>query len=395
MFPCGRLLVVPRNLLCSLVCCWHQNNMKIEQITLHLVRMPLVTPFETSFGRQHDRECIIIILQSEGLQGFGECVADQTPGYSYETTGTAWHILKDFISPLVLGQDIIDAHDFQDRVQGIRGHNLAKAGLEMAIWDLLGKRSGRPLRDMLGGVRDKVKVGVSVGIQETTPLLVQTVERYLSDGYQRVKLKIKPGRDIQDVLAVRQAFPDLLLQVDANSAYTLESAQVLRPLDSMDLLLIEQPLFEDDIWDHHKLQAQLQTPLCLDESIVSLRHARYALEMEACRIINIKAGRVGGLSEAVAIHDLCRSKGIPVWCGGMLETGIGRASNLALASLPGFILPGDISASDRYYARDISNERFTLNPDSTIDVCSSPGLGATIDESSLQEFSLAKHILKG
>jgi O-succinylbenzoate synthase len=369
--------------------------MKIEQITFHLVRMPLVRPFETSFGRQSDRECIIIILQSEGLQGVGECIADQNPGYSYETTGTAWHILKDFISPLVLGQDILDAQDFQRCVRGIRGHNLAKAGMEMAIWDLLGKRDGISLRQMLGGVHDKVKVGVSIGIQETTPLLLRTVEGYLADGYQRVKLKIKPGRDVVDASAVREAFPDLLLQVDANSAYTLETAPALQPLDSLELLLIEQPLSEDDIWDHHKLQTQLRTPLCLDESIVSLRHARYALEMQACRIINIKAGRVGGLSEAVAIHDLCQAAGIPVWCGGMLETGIGRASNLALASLPGFILPGDISASDRYYARDITHERFVLNPDSTIDVCSAPGLGTTINLTCLNEFTLQKNILKG
>jgi O-succinylbenzoate synthase len=369
-------------------------SMKIEQISLQLVRMPLVTPFETSFGRQYDRECILISLRVDGLEGFGECVADQSPGYSYETSGTAWHILREFIAPLVLGQDIVDAADFQQRVKGIRGHNLAKAGMEMAIWDLLGKRSGKSLRELLGGVHEKVKVGVSIGIQEDTPRLVETVERYLADGYQRVKLKIKPGRDVADVSAVRAAYPDLLLQVDANSAYSLESAQALKPLDSLDLLLIEQPLFEDDIWDHRRLQEQLRTPLCLDESIVSLRHARYALEMQACRIINIKAGRVGGLSEAVAIHNLCRENHIPVWCGGMLETGIGRASNLALASLPGFILPGDISASDRYYARDISNERFVLNSDSTIDVCTAPGLGATINTASLNEFTLKQDTLR-
>jgi O-succinylbenzoate synthase len=368
--------------------------MKIEKITLHHVRMPLVSPFETSFGRQNERECIVIIVDSEGLQGFGECVADQSPGYSYETTGTAWHILKDFIAPLMIGRDIADAADFKRCVQGIRGHHLAKAGMEMALWDLLGKRAGKSLRELLGGVHDKVKVGVSIGIQESTPQLVKTVEKYLADGYQRVKLKIKPGRDIQDASAVRKAFPNLLLQVDANSAYSLKTAEGLKPLDEMNLLLIEQPLFEDDIWDHRLLQAQLKTPICLDESVISLRHARYALEMKACRIINIKAGRVGGLSEAVAIHDYCRTNGIPVWCGGMLETGIGRASNLALASLPGFTLPGDISASDRYYARDISNERFVLNPDSTIDVCSAPGLGATINPASLNKFTLAKETLR-
>jgi O-succinylbenzoate synthase len=368
--------------------------MKIENITLHHIRMPLVSAFETSFGRQSERECILIILQSDGVQGLGECVADQSPGYSYETTGTAWHILKDFIAPLILGQHFQDAAAFQGCVEGIRGHQLAKAGVEMAIWDLLGKQSGQSLRQLLGGIHEKVRVGVSVGIQDSTALLAQVVEGYLVDGYQRVKLKIKPGRDVRDTTAIRRAFPDLLLQVDANSAYSLESAQALLPLDDLDLLLIEQPLFEDDIWDHHKLQAMFRTPICLDESVVSLRHARYALEMEACRIINIKAGRVGGLSQALAIHNLCRDHGIPVWCGGMLETGIGRASNLALASLPGFVLPGDISASDRYYARDITNERFVLNLDSTIDVPTGTGLGATINQSALDKFTISRITLR-
>ncbi|MGE5249317.1 MAG: o-succinylbenzoate synthase [Bacteroidota bacterium] len=363
--------------------------MKIEHITLHHLRMPLVSPFETSFGRQSERECILVTVRADGQAGYGECVADQSPGYSYETTGTAWHILKDFIIPLLLGQDVSEAQDYQRRVEGIRGHHLAKAGVEMALWDLLGKRSGLSLRELLGGVHPRVKVGVSIGIQGSPSGLLRTVERYLADGYGRVKLKIKPGRDIEETTAVRSAFPKLLLQVDANSAYTLETARALLPLDALDLLLIEQPLFEDDIWDHHRLQAEFKTPICLDESITSPRHARYALEMQACRIINIKAGRVGGLSQAAAIHELCRAASIPVWCGGMLETGVGRASNLALASLPGFALPGDISASERYYERDITHERFTLNPDSTIDVPSGPGLGVTMDASSLKKFSLA------
>lgn len=368
--------------------------MKIQQLTLNLIRMPLVAPFETSFGRELERECILITLLADGLIGYGECVADGTPGYSYETTGTAWHILKDFIAPLLLDQDVIDAADFQRRVEGIRGHHLAKAGVEMALWDLIGKRDGKSLRELFGGGHDKVQVGVSIGIQESPSVLVQTVESYLADGYRRVKLKIKPGRDVAETCAVRAAYPDLRLQVDANSAYTLETAQALRPLDDLNLLLIEQPLFEDDIWDHRKLQAEFKTAICLDESIVSPRHARYALEMEACRIINIKAGRVGGLSRALAIHEMCRAQGIPVWCGGMLETGVGRASNLALASLPGFSLPGDISASDRYYTRDITHERFSLNADSTIDVPSAPGLGITINKTALQEFTLTETDLR-
>jgi o-succinylbenzoate synthase len=363
--------------------------MKIESLTLHHISMPLVAPFETSFGRETDRQCVIITLQSEGLTAYGECVATREPGYSYETTGTAWHILKDFIAPLILGRDVTDAQDFQKRVEGIRGHHLAKAGVEMALWDLIGKREHKSLREMFGGKREKVEVGVSVGIQESASALVGTVASYLEQGYRRVKIKIKPGRDVNETSAIRKQYPDLRLQVDANSAYTLETADALKPLDDLDLLLIEQPLFEDDIWDHRKLQAEFRTPICLDESIISPRHARYALEMGACRIINIKPARVGGLSQGIAIHDLCRAQDVPVWCGGMLETGVGRASNLALASLPGFVLPGDISASDRYYHRDITNERFALNDDSTIDVPNGPGLGVTMDEAALKEFTLS------
>ncbi|MBI3162085.1 MAG: o-succinylbenzoate synthase [Chloroflexi bacterium] len=365
--------------------------MKIDSITLHHISMPLVLPFETSFGRETDRECILLEVRSEGLTGYGECVASRDPGYNYETTGTAWHILKDFIAPLILGNDVKDAADFQMRVSGIRGHHLAKAGVEMALWDLLGKREGKSLRELLGGARDakRVEVGVSIGIQESVQGLVRSAAGYVDQGYARVKIKIKPGRDVEDASAVRREFPALRLQVDANSAYSLDDARILKPLDDLDLLLIEQPLFEDDIWDHHKLQAEFKTPICLDESIVSPRHARYAMEMKACRVINIKPGRLGGISQGVLVHDLCREQSMPVWCGGMLETGVGRASNLALASLPNFVLPGDISASDRYYARDITNERFVLNPDSTIDVPRAPGLGVTIDEKALKDFSLA------
>lgn len=368
--------------------------MKLDSLILHRLSMPLVAPFETSFGRETERECVLVTLQSEGLTGYGECVASREPGYNYETTGTAWHILKDFIAPLILGRDISDALDFQKRVERIRGHHLAKAGVEMAIWDLLGKREGKSLKEMFGGERDKVEVGVSVGIQESTAALMRTVEVYLEQGYRRVKIKIKPGREVEETTAIRRKYPDLRLQVDANSAYTLETAGALDPLDDLNLLLIEQPLFEDDIWDHRKLQARFKTAICLDESILSLRHARYALEMEACRNINIKPARVGGLSQAIIIHNYCRERGVPVWCGGMLETGVGRASNLAIASLPGFVLPGDISASDRYYHRDITNERFILNDDSAITVPTAPGLGVTIDEEALERFTISKLILK-
>ena len=364
--------------------------MNLDSIVLHHLRMPLVSPFETSFGRTTDRECILISVQSEGVIGYGECVADRDPGYSYETVGTAWHIIKDFIAPLLLGRDVGSTNDYLHRVEQIRGHHLAKAGVEMALWDLRGKVEGCSLREMLGGVRDNVQVGVSVGLQTSPDKLVRTVEKYLESGYGRIKIKIKPGRDVGDTTAVRKAFPAIRLQVDANSAYTLATWESLKPLDMLDLILIEQPLSEDDIWDHHKLQNKLRTPICLDESIITARHARIALEIGACKIINIKAGRVGGLSEAVAIHNLCRDKGVPVWCGGMLETGVGRASNLALASLPGFTLPGDISASNRYYAEDITHQQFSLNDDSSIDVPSGPGLGVTVDPGSLKKYSQAE-----
>ncbi|GAB4486822.1 MAG: o-succinylbenzoate synthase [Anaerolineales bacterium] len=369
--------------------------MKLEQITLYPLKMPLISHFETSFGRIYERECVLVKIESEGLTGWGECAADRDPGYSYETTGTVLHILKDFILPLLVGQDVTDAADFQRRVTPVRGHPLAKAGLEMALWDLLGKRNGQSLKQMFGGVKEQVQVGVSVGLQDTTTDLLNVVEKYLADGYQRVKLKIKPGRDVSEAAAVRRAYPSLKLQVDANSAYTLQTAAALHPLDDLNLLLIEQPLYEDDIWDHRLFQQQIKTPVCLDESIISPRHARYAIEMQACRIINIKPGRVGGLSQAIQIHEMCRAIGMPVWCGGMLETNIGRASNLALASLPGFTLPGDISASARYYRQDVTLETFSLNPNSTITVPTGPGLGITVDERRVKEYALGVHRLAG
>jgi O-succinylbenzoate synthase len=362
--------------------------MLIEKITLTHLRMPLHSHFETSFGRIYDRDCILLDVFADGLIGHGECVADRDPGYAYETTGTAWHIYQEFIIPTVLGQNVGDADDLQNRLSPIRGHQMAKAGLEMAVWDLLGKRSDRSLLELLGGSRERVDVGVSVGLQDTSGDLLSMVEGYLRSGYKRVKLKIKPGRDVSEVQAVRGVYPDLMLQVDANSAYSLETAQDLLPLDDLDLLLIEQPLAEDDLWDHRSLQRQFRTALCLDESITHPRHARQALEMDACRIINIKTGRVGGISKGVRIHDICQDAGVPVWCGGMLETGVGRAANLAIAALPNFELPGDISATDRYYEQDITNERFNLNQDSTIDVPNGPGLGITIDRAAVDKFAL-------
>lgn len=367
--------------------------MPIEKITLHHLRMRLKSPFETSFGRIEDRECVLVEVQADGLTGWGECVADRDPWYTAETASTATHILRDHLCPPLLGAPVPRPLEFQAGAAAIKGHQMARAGLEMALWDWWGKAEGQSLAHMLGGNRAAVPVGVSVGLQASPGALLETVAGYLADGYQRVKLKIKPGQDVELAAVVRRAHPALALQVDANSAYTLETAAALLPLDDLDLLLIEQPLAEDDLWDHRQLQAQLRTPICLDESITSPRHARQALEMEAARIINIKAGRVGGLTQALAIHDLCLARNVPVWCGGMLETGLGRASNLALAALPGFTLPGDISASDRYYEEDITRERFTLNPDSTINVPSSPGLGVQIDPAALRRATLGNTVL--
>ena len=367
--------------------------MNLENITLYHLQMPLVTPFATSFGSIDTRECILMEVKADGIVGWGECVADRDPGYAYETVGTAWHILSDYLLPPLFGQEILDAADLQNHMTHVKGHQMAKAGIEMAVWDILGKMQGISVRELLGGYRKKVDVGVSIGIQKNPSQLLSVVENYLKDGYQRVKIKIKPGRDVEDTKAVRDSFPELRLQVDANSAYLLENADALQPLDEMELLLIEQPLAEDDLWDHHRLQSKFKTPICLDESITSLRHARQALEMKSCRVINIKQGRVGGLSQASAIHDFCQKQNIPVWCGGMLETGLGRAANLALASLPNFSLPGDISATDRYYVQDITHERFVLNTDSTIDVPQGPGLGVNIDRIALEKFTLAKQTI--
>ncbi len=367
--------------------------MIISRINLYHVRMPLRGHFETSFGRINTRDCLIVEAESEGVTGYGECVADFDPGYSYETSTTAWYMIKDFIAPAILHKKIENAVQLQQEIGFIRGHLMAKSAIEMAFWDLVGKKQGKSIQQLLGGEKSSVPVGVSVGLQATPQELVEVVGGYLAQGYQRIKIKIKPGRDVDDTQAVRNAFPEILLQVDANSAYSLDTASTLLPLDSLALLLIEQPLAEDDLWDHSQLQKQFATPICLDESILSARHARQAIEMKACKVINIKTGRVGGLAEAVAIHNLCLQNGIPVWCGGMLETGVGRAANLALASLPGFSLPGDISATDRYYEEDLTDERFSLNPDSSINVPNSPGLGVNINRKSLEKFTLSKIVL--
>lgn len=367
--------------------------MRIERVELHHVKMRLGNTFITSFGEELDRECLLVRVYSEGLDGWGECVATRVPGFSYETVETAWHILRDFFIPAILNRPISHPRELKQRLQAYKGHPLARAGLEMALWDIRGKLDGKCLRELFGGEKHRVPVGVSVGIQENPEAMITKVGEYLQLGYGRIKIKIKPGADLEVAQAVRDRYPDINLQVDANAAYALSDAPLFKDLDSLALSMIEQPLAEDDLIDHAELQKQLNTPLCLDESIRNQRHAGQAIALEACRVINIKSGRVGGLTEAIAIHDRCVREGVPVWCGGMLETGIGRAANLALASLPGFTFPGDISASDRYYDPDIAEPRFTLNSDSTIDVPDKPGLGVDVLNEELERVTVKGDVL--
>jgi O-succinylbenzoate synthase len=352
---------------------------KIERVELRQVRLRLTAPFTTSFGTTLDRSCIIVEVGGQGVMGLGECVAFDGPWYSYETIGTAWHVMSDYLIPGLLGTVVTEPEDVWDLFGPVRGHNMAKAALEMACWDMAARVRGISLSALLGGSRDRVPVGVSIGIQESPEALLETAGGYLAQGYGRVKLKIGPGQDVEFVTAVREAYPDALVQADANSAYTLRDVDTFKAMDDLDLLLIEQPLGPDDIVDHAELQRELHTPICLDESIHSPDDARHALDLGSCRIINIKPGRVGGHRQSRAIHDLCLARGAPVWCGGMLETNIGRAHNVALASLTGFSLPGDISASARYYAEDIASPGFTLNEDSTLTVPTGPGINVELN----------------
>jgi len=352
---------------------------KVDGVEIRLIRLPLIEPFETSFGKVDSRLIFLVCLEADGLTGWGEVVAAEEPLYSYETSGTALHVIRDFLAPAVVDAPISSLDDLARRLSRFRGHNMAKAGLELAYMDLLAQSSGQSLSALIGGELKRVAVGVSLGIQPTVARLLERVERYLSLGYQRIKLKIKPGWDLDVVAEVRRNYPEILLSVDANSAYTINDRDHLKKLDDFNLLMIEQPLQNDDLMDHARLQETMNTRLCLDESIVNHRGARLALELDSCRILNIKVGRVGGYSEALAIHDLCAEREIPVWCGGMLESGIGRAHNIALASLPGFTLPGDISASSRYFERDIISPEVNVAADGTVAVPDRPGLGFDID----------------
>ncbi len=348
--------------------------MRIDRIDLAIVRLPLVRTFRTSSSRKSFIDHIIIRAEGGGFIGWGETASPSDPYYCPETTETCWHILHDFLVPAVLGKEWTEIAEVRAAYGKVKGNNFAKSGIEMACWDLLGKSRGQSVASLLGGAATEIGSGVSLGIEDDIPSLMEQVDRYVGEGYQRIKLKIAPGWDIDVVRAVRARYPDLPLQVDANSAYTLADLNHLKQLDNFNLLLIEQPLAHDDIIDHAQLQAALRTPVCLDESIHSADDARKALDLKAARVINIKVSRVGGLSEAKLVHDVCRERGVPVWCGGMHEFGIGRAANLAISTLPGFTLPGDISGSDKYYHEDIIDPSL-LAVDGLIPVPISPGLG--------------------
>lgn len=367
--------------------------MKITHIVARHVRMPFKQAFSTSRWTLTHKDAIVIEATSaDGLTGWGECVALAYPDYCYESTAINALVIRDYLVPLILGRDFADAQGFCEAMAAVAGHRMAKAGLESAFWDLSARARGLSLAQMIGGVRERVDVGVSVSVHETPQALMRTVEGYLQEGYQRVKLKIKPGKDVAEAALIRRTHPDLLLQVDGNAAYTLDHVEHLAGLDDLGLLLIEQPLGNEDIIDHAQLQQRLRTPVCLDESILSVDDARKALSIQACRIINIKPGRVGGIRESIRIHDLCRAQDIPVWMGGMFETGIGRALNVAVASLPGFVLPGDISASSKYFEEDIVETPFVLNGDSTLTVPSGPGLGIEVNREILARYTVASEV---
>jgi O-succinylbenzoate synthase len=363
---------------------------RIERIELRLVRLPLVRFFETSFGRVYDRTFLVTKLDGEGVMAFGECVADDNPYYSSETTDTAWHIISDFLVPLVLGVDFAHPRDVFAAMHRVRGHQMAKAAIEMAAWDLFARQQGVPLRHVLGGERTEIAAGVSIGIQDSLEQLAERVAAELADGYRRIKIKVKPGWDVDAVAMIRAQFGPISLMVDANAAYTLADAAHLARLDQYDLMMIEQPLDYDDIADHAALQRQLRTAICLDESIHSVRAGRDALDRNACRIINIKPGRVGGHAESIRLHDLCAERQVPVWHGGMLESGIGRAHNLHLSALKNFSLPGDVAASRRYYAPDLIEPGIEVQSNGMIQVPDGPGIGVHVVEDRLEHATLRR-----
>ncbi|MCC6589155.1 MAG: o-succinylbenzoate synthase [Bryobacterales bacterium] len=364
---------------------------QIEKVILRQIRLPLVHFFETSFGRTYERHMVLIEVVSGGVSGWGEVTAGENPFYNEEWTESAWLIVRDYAAPRVLKRTLNSANDVDGLTAHIRGHNMARGGLEAAVWDLEARINNEPLWKRIGGgARREIPCGVSIGIQNSIPELLKKIETEVNAGYQRIKIKIKPGWDVEVVREVRREFPSIKLMADANSAYTLNDIDLLRRLDEFYLMMIEQPLDHDEIIDHVKLQAALQTPICLDECLRSAHQAEQAIRMNACRIINIKLGRVGGFREAKKLHDIAQAHGIPVWCGGMLESGIGRAHNVALATLPNFVLPGDVSASKRYWSRDVITPWVETTVRGTIEIRDEPGFGYPIDHEFLDSITVRR-----
>lgn len=368
--------------------------MRIDGIILREVHMPLVRPFQTSFGITRNRRILLVEIRSEGLTGWGECTAGERPHFSSESTDTAWQVIVDELGPILAGAHPDHGGSCPKLFDIVRGHPMAKAALENAIWDIEAQREAISLSRLIGGVREKIPCGVSLGIQKSISELTDIIERELAAGYQRIKLKCKPGWDVEVFEKVRNQWPDILLSCDANSAYKLRDADHLASFDQFDLLMVEQPLWHDDFYYHSMLQKRMATPICLDESIRNRRDALAAIEMESCRIINIKLGRVGGFSEAIAVHNAAQEKGIPVWCGGMLEAGIGRAHNIALSTLENFRLPGDVSASARYWTEDIIEPEVTVTSEGEIIIPDSPGRGYEVRADLVEKLTVRKEEIR-
>jgi O-succinylbenzoate synthase len=369
--------------------------LRLERLELREIQMPLLAPFETSFGRFTLRRILIVrAFDRSGATGWGECTAPEGPFFSHETVDTAWLVTRQFIAPLLAQARPSSAAQVGDALAPIRDHQMAKGGVETAIWDLEAKLAGVPLWQHLGGTRAAIECGVSIGLQERTEILLEKVARELDSGYRRIKIKIKPGKDVALAEAVRSRHPSIRLSVDANSAYTLRDLPLLEQLDRFNLLMIEQPLTPGDLVDHAKLQRVLRTAICLDESITSLASAGHAWELGACRILNVKLGRVGGHASARAIQDFAWQHEIPVWCGGMLESGIGRVHNIAMSTLPGFSLPGDVSASSRYWAEDVIDPPVTVSRDGMIESPTAPGIGYAVDEGRLDALTVRREEAK-
>ena len=368
--------------------------MRIDAIILREVHMPLVRPFETSFGVTRDRRILLAEIQSEGLTGWGECTAGERPFFSAESTDTAWAVITQELGPMLSSDNPEHGGQCPRIFRKVRGNRMAKAALENAIWELEAQRESISIAKLIGGVQESISCGVSLGIQPSIGELMSVIERELAAGYQRIKLKIKPGWDVDVLEQVRNRWPEITLSVDANSAYRLPDADHLVQLDRYDLLMVEQPLWHDDFYYHSMLQKRMETPICLDESIRNRRDALAAIEMESCRIINIKLGRVGGFSEAIAVHNAAQERGIPVWCGGMLESGIGRSHNIALSTLENFTLPGDVSASARYWAEDIIEPEVTVSPAGEIAVPDTPGRGYEVRTDLIEKLTVRKETIR-